>query len=120
MAQQNTQIPGFPDPVGGRSKLQIVDHAGPASYTTGGETFPQQSVYGGPNSIGLSGVLWCNGGHTESGNYYVVPVFGGGGKVSGTIKLLWYTNAAAGAGGAQVASTTNLSAEKVRLLVIGG
>jgi hypothetical protein len=115
MAQQNTQIPGFPDPVGGRSKLQIVDHIGPASYTTGGETFPQQSVYGGPNSIGLAGNLWVNGGISENGTYFVVPVFGGGGKVSGTIKLKWLT-----ALGTEVTSGTNLSTSVVRLLIVGG
>jgi hypothetical protein len=117
MAQQNAQIPGFPDPVGGRSKLQIVDHTGPALYLTGGETFPQQSVYGGPNSIGLAGMLFCSSGHTESGTYYVVPVFGGKGAVKGTIKLVWYVTAT----GAQVANNfTTLNVEVVRLLVIGG
>lgn len=115
MAQQNAQIPGFPDPVGGRSKLQIIDHTGPASYVTGGETFPQQNVYGGPNSIGLAGVLWCSGGFTESGNFYVVPICGGAGKVRGTITLKWFS-----AFGTQVTSTSNLSAEVIRLLVIGG
>lgn len=98
MTQQNTQIAGFPDPVGGRSKLCPVDHQGPASYTTGGEIFPQQSSLGGPNSLGLSGVIWSSGGITEDGLYYVVPVFGGGGKVGGTIKLKWY-NVAASTGG---------------------
>lgn len=115
MAQQNTQIPGFPDPVGGRSKLQIVDHTGPASYTTGGETFPQQNVYGGPNSIGLSGVLWCSGGVDESGTYLVVPVTGGGGKVGGTIKLKWFS-----ALGTEVTSGADLSTKTIRLHIIGG
>lgn len=116
MPQQNTQIPGFPDPVGGRSKLQIIDHTGPASYLAGGEVFPQQSSFGGPNSIGLSGMLWCSGGYTESGNYFVVPVFGGGGKIAGTIKLIWFIAATPGT---QPAGA-NLSTEKIRLLVIGG
>lgn len=112
---QNTQVPGFPDPVGGRSKLQIIDHKGPASYTTGGETFPQQSTYGGPNSLGLSGVLACVGGVTENGTYLVVPVFGGSGKVGGTIKLKWFS-----ALGTEVGAGIDLSGSVIRLLVIGG
>ena len=78
------------DPVNGRSKLVYVDHAGPASYTTGGEVWPTQSVYGGPNSVGLNDVAWCNGGVTEDGLYFVVPVFGGKGGLNGTIKLKWF------------------------------
>lgn len=116
MAQQNTMVPGYIDPVGGRSKLGILDHTGPASYITGGETFPAQSSFGGPNSLGLSGLNFVSSGHTESGTYYVVPVFGGKGAIKGTIKLVWYVTAT----GAQVASAVNLSAEVVRLLVVGG
>jgi len=78
------------DPVNGRSKLVYVDHTGPKSYTTGGEVWPQQSVYGGPNSVGLSDVAWCNGGYSEDGLYFVVPVFGGKGALNGSIKLKWY------------------------------
>lgn len=116
MAQKNAQVPGFPDPVGGRSKLQIIDHTGPAVYATGGEVFPQQSVLGGPNSIGLSGVLYCSGGFSESGNFYVVPVFGGGGKVGGTIKLKWFS-----AFGTEVTNgSTTVAAEVIRLFVVGG
>jgi hypothetical protein len=116
MPQQNTQIPGFPDPVGGRSKLCPVDHLGPVSYTTGGETFPAQNVYGGPNSLGLSGVIWVNGGYSESGTYRIIPIFGGGGAVKGTIKLKWIVVST----GVEVAAAVNLNAEKIRLLVIGG
>lgn len=117
MAQQNTQIPGFPDPVGGRSKLQIVDHRGPSSYTTGGETFPAQSVYGGPNSLGLSGLLFApSGATTEDGLYRLLFLFGGAGAVKGTVKVKWIVVST----GAEVAATTNLNASYVRLLVIGG
>jgi len=84
------------DPVNGRSKLVYVDHAGPASYTTGGEVWPTQSIYGGPNSVGLSTVNWVNGGYTEDGLYLVVPVFGGKGGLNGTIKLKWYSVASSG------------------------
>ena len=84
------------DPVNGRSKLTYVDHAGPASYTTGGESWPQQSVMGGPNAVGLNDIAWCNGGYTEDGKYFVLPVFGGIGSLKGSIKLKWFV---AGSGG---------------------
>jgi hypothetical protein len=108
-------IAGFADVWGGRTRAVPLDHTGPASYVTGGETFPAQSTFGGPNSLGLSGVYWSSGGLTESGNYIVVPIFGGGAGVHGTIKLKWYS-----AIGTEVTAATNLSAEKIRLLVIGG
>lgn len=124
--QNTTAVPV--DPVNGRSKLVIVDHAGPTSYTTGGETFPQQSAYGGPNSLGLSSVSWVGGGITEDGLYFVVPIFGGTGAEKGTIKLVWYSILlsfpASGTGqtGAlvQPTATTNLSASHIRLSVLGG
>lgn len=106
------------DPVNGRSKLVIVDHAGPTSYTTGGEVFPQQSTYGGPNSLGLSCVSSVGGGITEDGLYFVVPVFGGTGAEKGVIKLLWYSTGAVPL--AQPAAATNLSASHIRLAVFGG
>lgn len=117
MAQQNTQIPGFPDPVGGRSKLQIIDHRGPASYTTGGETFPQQGIYGGPNSLGLSGILFAQSGAvTEDGLYRLLFQFGGSGAVKGTVKVKWIVVST----GSEAGSGVVLSASFLRLLVIGG
>lgn len=117
MAQQNVQIPGFPDPVGGRSKLQIIDHAGPASYTTGGEVFPQQSVFGGPNSLGLSGILFAqSGATTEDGLYRLLFQFGGKGAVKGTVLVKWIVVST----GSEVGSAVALNGSFVRLLVIGG
>lgn len=107
MAQQNTQVEGYPDIIGGRTKMVPVDHQGPKSYTTGGETFPQQPSLGGGNSLGLSGLVWCSGGFTEDGLYMVVPVFGGGGSVRGTIKLKWF--AASSAGGTFVGTPATLT-----------
>ena len=104
------------EPWGGRTKAFMVDHYGPASYVTGGESWPQQSTFGGPNSAGLNGVNWVNGGITEDGTYRVVPVTGGGGSKKGQIKLVWYVVAT----GAQVAAAVNLSASHLRLLVLGG
>lgn len=110
------------DPVNGRSKLVYVDHAGPTSYVTGGEKWPQQSIYGGPNAVGLSNINWVNGGITEDGLYFVVPIFGGAGALKGTITLIWYAVAASITAVAltQPAAAANLSASKIRLCVLGG
>jgi len=116
------------DPVNGRSKLVIVDHAGPTAYTAGGETFPQVSSYGGPNSLGLAGVSWVGGGITEDGLYLVVPIFGGTGAEKGVIKLVWYSvllSFPAGGTGqtgalVQPAANADLSASHLRLAVLGG
>lgn len=111
------------DPVNGRSKLTYVDHSGPKSYVTGGEVWPQQSVFGGPNSVGLNDVSWVNGGITEDGLYFVVPVFGGTGATKATIKLIWYSTASPAAPGdfpAQPTAATDLSASHIRLAVLGG
>jgi hypothetical protein len=94
------------DPVNGRSKLVYVDHAGPASYTTGGESWPQQSSLGGPNAVGLNDITWCNGGYTEDGKYFVLPIFGGAGALKGTIKLKWFS---AGSGGAFTGTAATLT-----------
>lgn len=119
---QNLTVIGV-DPVNGRSKVTYVDHKGPTAYTTGGETFPQQSVYGGPNAVGLNDVNWVNGGFTEDGLYIVVPIFGGTGALKQQIKLVWYTVASIFSGSgvlAQPAANTNLSSSKIRLMVWGG
>lgn len=104
------------DPVNGRSKWVPLDHYGPASYVAGGEVWPQQSVYGGPNSIGLNGLQWVNGGTSESGTYRVIPIFGGGASTKGSIKLMWITIST----DVEVVAGTNLSAEVIRLLAVGG
>jgi hypothetical protein len=109
------------DPVNGRSKLTYVDHSGPTSYVTGGEKWPQQSVFGGPNAVGLSDINWVNGGFTEDGLYLVVPIFGGNGALKGTITLIWYTVASLATGvAAQPTAGTPLNASKIRLCVLGG
>jgi hypothetical protein len=98
MSSKNITVPGFPDVWGGSSRAVPVDHSGPTSYTTGGEVPFPQSTFGGPNSIGVNGVLWMSGGVTEDGLYYVVPVFGGGGAVKGNAKLKWFDLAASTGG----------------------
>ena len=105
------------DPVNGRSKWVPLDHYGPKSYVTGGETWPTQSVYGGTNSVGLNGMQSIvMGPCTESGTYRVIPIYGGNASDKGSITLKWITistNTEVGAG-------TDLSAEVIRFLAVGG
>lgn len=109
----NNPVSGFPD-VWGKHGVPLVDHTGPASYVTGGETLGTPT-YGGSNVLGTRGYTYVSGGMTNSGTYRVDCLYGGSG-VRSQVKLRWTVVAT----GAQVAATTNLSAETVRLLVIGG
>jgi hypothetical protein len=113
---KNITVAGFPDVWGGSSRAVAVDHYGPTSYTTNGETPFTQSTYGGPNSIGVNSVYWMSGGITESGTYELIPIFGGSGAVKAQPLYKWLVIAT----GLEVASTTNLSAEVIRVLVVGG
>ena len=102
------------EPWGGRSRAVILDHTGPTSYATGGESLGQ-SAFGGPNILGLAGFYKVDGGLTMSGTYRVDCIYGGAG-VRSTVKLKWTVYAT----GTEVAAATNLSGETVRLLAIGG
>ena len=82
----NTAVAGV-EPWGGRSRATILDHTGPTSYATGGETLGQ-SAFGGPNVLGLSGFYKVDGGLTVSGNYRVDALYGGTGPRA-AIKLKW-------------------------------
>src|SRR5580658_499712 len=114
------------DPVSGRNKIITTDHYGPTSYTTGGETWPSvnpNQVTGGPNSLGEASVIniLSLSGVTEPGNYVVNPIYGGKGTIKSNIKLKWlYNIASLGTVGTEVAASTNLSAEVIRLSVLGG
>ena len=109
------------DPISGRNKIVTVDHYGPSNYKTGGEVWPSvnpNQVTGGPNSLGEASVIniLSGGGVTESGTYYIVPIFGGKGSIKSNIKLKWYVLAT----DTEVAAAVNLSAEVIRLSVLGG
>lgn len=109
------------DPVSGLNKVITVDHYGPASYTTGGETWPSinpNQVTGGPNSLGEASVIniLSLSGVTESGTYRLVPVYSGKGSIRSNVKLVWYVVST----NTQVAAAVNLSAEVIRLSVFGG
>ena len=103
----------------GQGKAIPVDHAGPASYTTGGETLGQINNQTGITLQGLAvldAVLVV--GLAVSGSYWVMAQPVGTGERK-TFKLLWFTATAGVPTLTQVTSTTNLSAETVRLVYIG-
>jgi hypothetical protein len=114
----NTTLPGLQaEPVSGRVKWSFIDHTGPASYVNpGGDPFPTQSAYGGPNNAGLSGVYFVVPTWSQDGTYYVQAKYAGLGSISSAMKLHWYVAAT----GAEVANATNLSGETVRLMILGG
>lgn len=82
----------------GAGKLIPVDHTGPASYTTGGETLGQINNQTGVTLQGLAtldAVLVC--GVSISGNYTVQSQPTGSGSRK-TFKLIWAYSASAGTG----------------------
>lgn len=103
----DTVVTGYVD-VWGKHAAGPVDHVGPASYSTGGETITG-SYYG------LRSLDYVGGGVSESGTYFVLggPTAGG---LRATQKLLWFIASS----GAEVGEGTDLSAETVRILVVGG
>lgn len=105
-------------PVGG-GKLIPVDHTGPVSYPTGGETLGTTNNFTGISLLGLSeldAVLVV--GIAVSGNYWVVAKQVGTGNQK-TFKLLWFTASSSVPSFTQVSNATNLSAETVRLVYVG-
>ena len=85
----------------GAGKILPVDHTGPASYTTGGETLGNINNMTGISVVGLGSLdmVLGSGSLSESGNYQVAVQQTGLGSRK-TFNLLWYY--AAGAGGAGV------------------
>jgi len=104
----------------GAGKILPVDHTGPASYTTGGETLGNINNMTGISVAGLGSLdmILGSGSLSVSGSYWVIvqPVGTGSRK---TFKLLWFTAAAGVPSLTQVAAATNLSAETVRLGYMG-
>lgn len=112
-------LPGYPVPVGGKQEW-VVQHAGPALYSTGGETFDIAHLNGGGviDYIEAAGLSFNS---TTSGTYYVKVFYPIGQGVSGAsgsvnVVLKWYNTA----GNAEVTASTVLSAEFIRLRLIGG
>jgi len=100
-------LTGYVD-VWGKHGGAPIDHAGPASYTTGGQTLTA-------SKYGLRSLDYVGGGLSISGTYEAKGKAVKRG-LSTTYKLVWYVVAT----GAEVTAATNLSAETVRLLAIGG
>lgn len=107
----------------GSKKIQVLDLKGPSSYSTGGETL-QAAQFG---QGGIDFMLPMNGlrvalsddvgvvSSSFSGTYFVTISVGTGtvGSVT-SVTIKWYNVS----DGAEVTATTDLSAEKVRVLVI--
>jgi hypothetical protein len=84
----------------GQGRVVPIDHTGPSSYTTGGETYGNQNSQTGPS---------------KSGNYFVYAYPSN----QKQFKLVWVTATTGIPTTTQVTAAVDLSAETVRLLVIG-
>ncbi len=114
-----TAVKGYTDVIG-KHGLSIYDVTGPTSYTTwsapstGGQQFLTPAQFGLRNFDFVQAV-----GFTVSGLYCVEAKLtaGNGGNLSKFI-LIWYPIATIGT--TQATSLANLSAETIRLLIVGG
>ena len=102
----------------GQGRAIPLDHAGPASYTTGGETFGNSNAMTGVTTQGLAVLDNVIGGPSLSGNYFVYCIPSGTGERK-TFKLVWVTATTGIPTTTQVTAAVSLTAETVRLLVIG-
>lgn len=115
----DTPLPGNPT-VWGNKKSEVVEHIGPDSYTTGGETFDAKHLgWGGFEWVDLPhGEKVATLGNTYSGDYFVRVIYSTTSAVNGvlsSVKLQWFVAAT----GLEVAGSTDLSAEVIRMLVTG-
>ena len=103
----------------GQGRAIPVDHSGPASYATGGETL---GAINNQTGVTLQGLATLDAvlvvGVAISGSYWVLAQPSGTGTRK-TFKLLWFTATAGVPSLTQVTNGTNLSAETVRLVYIG-
>ena len=101
-------LSGYPSFTSNKRML-VTNHFGPTSYTTGGETVAIRPLgMGGADWVGQ----WAN---SLSGLYYgMIFLPAKLGPVS-QVTIQWFEFA----GGGEVANGTNLSAETLRLAVIG-
>ena len=102
----------------GQGKAIPVNHVGPASYPTGGETYGTANNQTGITVQGLATLTNVIGGPSNSGNYFVYAIPQSVGETK-TFKLVWVTATTGIPTTTQVTAATNLNAETVRLLVIG-
>jgi hypothetical protein len=107
----NTILPGYPRAIGGQLWV-VADHYGPASYTTNGESIPAPPLR-------LSGIDWVNLPNpavSASGTYSVSLGYASVGLPVAAVTMRWYVLAT----GLEVANGFDLSAETIRMQVIGG
>lgn len=130
MANSNIPAPGYPTAWGG-TKVDLVDHIGPAAYVTGGESIIP-SWFGFPSYV--EQVELNAGGFSYSNNYYVkaqlpansfsateqfAATWGANASNANNTnspQLLWFF----ANNNNQVTANTNLAAEAVRLRAFGG
>jgi hypothetical protein len=110
-------LPGYPVPISGRQEW-VVQHAGPTSYQAGGETFDIAHLNGG----GVIDFLEASGlsfNASATGTYRVSVIYpigqGASGATGSTTVVLQWFNVSTG-----VEASGNLSAEFIRLRLIGG
>lgn len=110
-------LDGYPAPGATSVKYSWTgDYFGPASYVQPGETIPA-------SFFGMTGIEFITvSGNSQSGTYTVRPAFAANSApgetrapVFSTVQLQWLTAAT----GAQAGAGTNLSAENVRMMVVG-
>jgi hypothetical protein len=125
-------LSGYPQPIGA-SVLSIFPHAGPKSYTQVTATAGTVPVTGGDTvearSAGLKYFDAVIGSMTDDGAFTVIAIpvskSDKGGAASATFRLKWIANVSALVGGqmqtagSEAVTATDLSAEIVRLTVIG-
>lgn len=99
----------------GQGRLIPVNHTGPASYVTNGETLGNYNSQTGVTYLGLAEIDWIDCGSSLSGNYFVyaIPVN------QKQFTLVWVTASNGIPTGTQVSNGTNLSGETVRMVVVG-
>lgn len=103
----------------GQGRAVMINHTGPKSYTTGGETLGASNTQTGISMFGLADVdLILGGSLSVSGSYWVMaqPVGTGTHK---QWKLLWFTATAGVPSLTQVTNGTDLSGETVVIAAIG-
>ena len=103
----------------GQGKAIPVDHAGPKSYTTGGETLGSINNQTGITILGLATLdfVVCTD-VTVSGSYGAVVQPVGKGEQK-TFKLVWVTATGGVPSSTQVTNGTDLSGETLKVLYIG-
>lgn len=99
----------------GQGRVVPVDHVGPSSYTTGGETYGNQNSQTGISVLGLAELDAVIGGPSKSGNYFVYAYPSN----QKQFKLVWVTATSGIPSATQVNAAVDLSGETVRLLVVG-